>query len=84
MDGRARMRWEPGGHKRGHRNPPPVPLACQRGDKSAPRVRHADARHRLTFREQYGDAVQGALLLHTGDDVFWAADRVLAAPSASG
>ncbi len=48
--------------------------------KSAPRVRHADARHLLTFREQYGDAVQGALLLHTGVEVFWAADRVLAAP----
>jgi uncharacterized protein len=48
--------------------------------KSAPRVRHADARHLLTFREQYGDAVHGALLLHTGDDVFWAGDRVLAVP----
>jgi predicted AAA+ superfamily ATPase len=48
--------------------------------QSAPRVRHADTRHLLTFREQYGDAVHGALILHTGDDVFWAADRVLAAP----
>jgi hypothetical protein len=48
--------------------------------KAAARVRHHDARHLLTFREQYGDAVHGALLLHTGNDAFWVADRVLAAP----
>lgn len=39
-----------------------------------------DVRHLRTFREQYGDAVRGALLLHTGEEVFWAADDVLAAP----
>ncbi len=48
--------------------------------KAASRVGHADARHLRTFREQYGDTVQGSLLLHTGDEVFWIADRVLAAP----
>jgi uncharacterized protein len=48
--------------------------------KAASRVGHRDARHLVTFREQYGDALHGALLLHTGEDVFWAADRVLAAP----
>lgn len=48
--------------------------------KAAAKVGFRDARHFLTFREQYSEAVEGALLLHTGNDVFWAADRVLAAP----
>jgi uncharacterized protein len=48
--------------------------------KAAARVGHADARHLRTFREQYGAAVHGALLLHTGEEVFWAGDRILAAP----
>jgi hypothetical protein len=41
---------------------------------------HADARHLLTFRAEYGRAVRGALLLHTGDDTFWVARDVLATP----
>lgn len=48
--------------------------------KATSRVRHTDARHLLTFRQQYGDAVHGALILHDGDEVFWAADGVLATP----
>lgn len=48
--------------------------------KAAPRVGHAEARHLRTFREQYGESVHGSLLLHTGTEVFWAADKVLAVP----
>lgn len=48
--------------------------------KASARVAASDARHLRTFCEQYGDAVHGALLLHDGTDVFWVADRILAAP----
>lgn len=48
--------------------------------RSARRVGGGDARHLVTFREQYGEAVAGGLLLHTGEDVFWASERILAVP----
>lgn len=41
---------------------------------------YADARHLLTFREEYGKAVRGCLLLHAGNETFWLAAGVLAAP----
>ncbi|MEN8374747.1 MAG: ATP-binding protein [Gemmatimonadota bacterium] len=48
--------------------------------KASPRVRAGDDRHLQTFRAQYGDAAPGGLLLHSGEEVFWAADGILAAP----
>src|SRR5690606_14429474 len=48
--------------------------------KASSRVRHDDARHLLTFRRQYGDAVHGAMILYTGDEVVRIAEGVLAAP----
>lgn len=48
--------------------------------KATARPSHRDARHLVTFREEYGKAVLGALVLHTGDEVFWLAEGVLAAP----
>jgi hypothetical protein len=48
--------------------------------KASARVAGADARHLTTFREQYGKAAPGSLLLHAGEDVFWAAKGVLATP----
>ncbi len=48
--------------------------------KSGTRVGSVDVRHLVTFREQYGDAAPGGLVLHSGDDVFWVADGILAAP----
>ncbi|MBX3274063.1 MAG: ATP-binding protein [Sandaracinaceae bacterium] len=40
----------------------------------------ADARHLRAFRHEYGDAVQGALLLHDGDDCFRLEQGIVAAP----
>jgi predicted AAA+ superfamily ATPase len=48
--------------------------------KAAARVTSSDARHLRTFRDQYGEMVHGGLLLHTGEDVFWVAEGILAAP----
>jgi uncharacterized protein len=48
--------------------------------KATARPSHRDARHLITFRREYGDAVRGALLLHTGSDTMWLDDGVLAAP----
>jgi len=48
--------------------------------KATARPTYADARHLLTFRAEYGDAVIGGLVLHTGEETFWLADRILAAP----
>lgn len=48
--------------------------------KATRRPSHADARHLLTFRREYGESVVGALLLHAGDEVFWLAEGVLATP----
>jgi len=41
---------------------------------------YADARHLRTFLSEYGSTVQGALLLHDGDEITWVSERVLAAP----
>lgn len=41
---------------------------------------HHDARHLMSFRADYGRSVGGCLLLHGGDETYWLADGVLAAP----
>jgi predicted AAA+ superfamily ATPase len=48
--------------------------------KATSRPRAADARHLRTFRDEYGDAVRGCLLLHTGERVEWMGPRILATP----
>ena len=48
--------------------------------KTARRVTPRDARHLQTFRAEYGDAVLGGLVLYGGEDVFWLAEGILAAP----
>lgn len=47
--------------------------------KASRRVSHGDARHLLTFLDDYPTA-PAALLLYDGDEVFWLDRRVLAAP----
>jgi len=44
----------------------------------SPRLR--DARHLRAFRDEYGEAVAGCLLLHTGEDLYRVEDRILATP----
>jgi predicted AAA+ superfamily ATPase len=48
--------------------------------KTTAKPRVADADHLVTFREEYRKTSLPALLLHTGSDVKWIADEVLAAP----
>lgn len=48
--------------------------------KATARPAHRDIRHLLAFRGEYGEAVAGGLLLHAGDDSFWLAEGILAAP----
>lgn len=48
--------------------------------KASDRVSSRDARGIMAFREEYGKAVHGGLILHTGTDVFWLSEGVLAAP----
>lgn len=48
--------------------------------KTSSRPRAADARHLRAFREDYGDAVRGCLLLHTGESTEWLGSRILATP----
>ena len=48
--------------------------------KAARRVTPRDARHLQTFLAEYGDAVLGGLVLYGGEDVFWLAEGILAAP----
>ncbi len=48
--------------------------------KATPHPSHRDARHLLTFRAEYGRAVPGALVLHTGEEIFFLAEGILAAP----
>jgi predicted AAA+ superfamily ATPase len=48
--------------------------------KAADRVSRRDARGIMSFREEYGKAVHGGLLLHTGAEVFWLSEGILAAP----
>ncbi len=48
--------------------------------KSSATVGPRDVRHLRTFLAEYRDLARGALVLYTGDEVFWAAPGVLAAP----
>ena len=48
--------------------------------KATTRPTARDARHLRTFREEYGDAVAGCLLLHGGDDTFRMEEGIVAAP----
>lgn len=48
--------------------------------KSTHRPRTIDAQGLLAFREEYGDRMRGALLLHGGDQTFWLSKGVLATP----
>lgn len=64
-----------------------VDLVVERGSallgievKATTRPRAADAAHLQVFRDEYGDAVSGCLLLHGGDSVEWLGSRILAAP----
>ena len=54
----------------------PLPIEV----KAAGRVTPRDARHLQTFRGQYGDAVLAGLVLYSGQEVFWLAEGILAAP----
>ena len=48
--------------------------------KAGNRPTHKDARHLRTFLDEYGEAAHGALLLHTGQETAWLAERILAVP----
>ena len=48
--------------------------------KATTRPAYSDARHVLTFSAEYRDQVDGALLLHAGEETFWLAKGVLATP----
>lgn len=48
--------------------------------KSTTRPTSDDARHLFTFRDEYGSAVRGSLLLHAGDRTEWLGEKVLAVP----
>ena len=41
---------------------------------------HGDTRNLRTFLHEYVDVVRGALMLYTGDDVFWLSRDILAVP----
>ena len=53
-------------------------LALEVKATTSPRL--SDASHLLTFREQYGTSSLPSLLVHTGSDVRWLVDGVLAVP----
>jgi predicted AAA+ superfamily ATPase len=48
--------------------------------KASARPSFRDAQHLQTFRQEYGAAVRGALLLHDGPDTYWISEGVLAVP----
>ena len=48
--------------------------------KASARPTHREARRLKTFLAEYGEAAHGALLLHTGKQMEWLADRILAVP----
>jgi len=48
--------------------------------KASERVSSRDARGLLSFREEYGKAARGGLLLYTGSETCWLSEGVLAAP----
>ena len=39
-----------------------------------------DAAHLVTFQSDYGSAVQGGLILHGGEEIYWLGDKILAIP----
>jgi len=53
-----------------------IAVEVKAGASPSPR----DARHLRAFRDEYGDAVWGCLLLHTGEETFRLEERVVAAP----
>ena len=64
-----------------------VDLVVERGKdllgievKATTSPRASDAAHLRAFRDEYGGAVRGCLLLHGGDRVEWLGKRILAAP----
>lgn len=48
--------------------------------KATGRPGYGDARHLRTFLQEYGSEVVGGLLLHTGEDVYWVSEGILAVP----
>ena len=48
--------------------------------KSGERITAKDHRHLQVFLEEYSDSCRGGLLIHAGDETYWAAERVLAVP----
>ncbi len=48
--------------------------------KTTQRPKASDARHLRAFREEYGDRVHGALLLHGGDQIWRVSEGIVAAP----
>jgi len=48
--------------------------------KGGSRPGHGDAKALRTLLAEYGDAVHGALLLHSGDDTYHLGERILAVP----
>ncbi len=48
--------------------------------KTGARVRTGDAKHLRTFLDEYPDLADGAVILYTGEDVFWIGERILAVP----
>ncbi len=48
--------------------------------KATSRPMARDARHLAAFRDEYGDAVAGCLLLHAGDGTFRMGEGIVAAP----
>lgn len=64
-----------------------VDLVVEHGDrllaveiKASRNPRPRDARHLVAFREEYGDAVVGCLLLHGGEDTHRLREGVVVAP----
>lgn len=48
--------------------------------KSSARIRTKDLRHLRVFMGEYPDVCSVGLVLHTGHEVYWASDGILAAP----
>lgn len=48
--------------------------------KASKRISPRDARHLVSFRQEYPERSRPGLLLYDGDEIFWLVDGVLAAP----
>ena len=64
-----------------------VDFVIERGDrvlpveiKSGARVAYDDTKNLRLFMEEYPDLTKGSLVLCTGEETFWIADRILAVP----